>query len=142
MADDDSSSGFGEAAQAVFDYTEIATLANRLMEQYRFRCAVSGADISNKNLEPTVFFLQPLEHGGRIHPENAVLVERASGRLLQSGLVLISDAFETFIARADLMDSSARSLPNGGRKLFLPDSAEFWPSTAMIAYHRSLFRAQ
>lgn len=142
MADEDFSSGFGEAAQPFFDYSEITHLAKRMMALYHCRCALSGAALSDRQFEPIVFFLQPLEHGGRIDPENALLVERASGRLLQSGIVLMSDEYEAYIARPDLLENTAGAGLEEGRKLFLPDSAEFWPSKAMIAYHRSLFRAQ
>jgi hypothetical protein len=141
MADEKFDSGFGEAAQAFFDYSKIERLGDELMRQYGRRCAISGATLT-QDLEPTVFFFQPLDHFGEIHRGNAVLVERACGGLLQSGIVLISDAYEAFIARPDLVDSSKLKGLDQPRRLYLPDNIDFWPSRTMIAYHRSLFRAQ
>lgn len=133
--------GFGEAAQAFFDHSAIERLADELISNYGLRCAVSGARLTQE-LEPTVFFLQPLDHHGEIHRGNALLVERASASLLQSGIVLISDDYEAFIARPDLVDPGMLATVQQRQRLYLPENVDFWPSRAMIAYHRSLFRAQ
>lgn len=141
MAGEEFDSGFGEAAQAFFDHSQIERLADELIRLYGQRCAMSGA-LLTQELEPTVFFFQPLHHFGEIHRANAILVEKASASLLQSGIVLISDDYEAFIARPDLVDPNKVGGLDQRKRLYLPDNVDFWPSRVMIAYHRSLFRAQ
>ena len=135
--------GFGEGVQRSFAMDDAVAFRRLMLDIYGGRCAVTdGAlgPVGDDSLE--VFLFQPLEHGGAMTTSNAVVVDRAAAGLLRRGVVLVDDDYFTFLPHPEHLAPGAEAKPLPGRMLALPDNVSLWPDRTMLAYHRSLFRAQ
>ncbi|MBB4052036.1 putative restriction endonuclease [Devosia subaequoris] len=144
MADRDRSVGFAEGIQRGFALDDAVSFRQLMLETYNRRCAVTGksyaADEADEHLE--VFLFQPLEHGGRMAPDNAVVVDTVVAGLLSKGHLLISDAYCAYTSHPEIVSEPVEASDAHGRNMVLPDNISLWPQRAMVGYHRSLFRAQ
>ena len=135
--------GFGEGVQRGFALDDAFAFRQLMLDIYGSRCAVTDGALGpgdNDSLE--VFLFQPLEHGGAMAPGNAVVVDRAAAGLLRRGIVLVDDDYVTFLPHPEHLEPGVDAKPLPGRRLALPDNVSLWPERTMLAYHRSLFRAQ
>jgi hypothetical protein len=135
--------GFGEGVQRSFALDDASAFRQLMLDIYGSRCAVTDGALGpgdDDSLE--VFLFQPLEHGGAMSPSNAVVVDRAAAGLLRRGIVLVDDDYVTFLPHPEYLEAGVDAKPLPGRRLALPDNVSLWPERTMLAYHRSLFRAQ
>ena len=140
MARNDQSLGLEEGVQRSFALDDPIAFRRLMLELYGDRCAVTGSDSAGEALE--VFLFQPLGHDGPLTTGNAMVVEQAVASLLRRGLILISDDYLAFTPHPEVIGLPSDPDTLRGRNLFLPDDAALWPERSMLAYHRSLFRAQ
>lgn len=144
MGSDKRDSGFGEGVQRSFALDDAAIFRRLMLGLYGGRCAVTGQCPPQRSAEDAleVFLFQPLCHGGVMTSGNALVVEPAVASLLGKGLILVSDDYFAFAPHPEIVGAAKASEARCGRPLFLPDEVGQWPDRAMLAYHRSLFRAQ
>ena len=144
MAEHRRQGGFGEGIQRGFALDDAVAFRQLMLDIYSRRCAITGqvysGDMTEDGLE--VFLLQPLDHGGQLRPANAIVVETAAARLLAQGIIFVSDDFLAYTPHPELAAPDAMDTNLQGRPLSLPDNVALWPDRAMLAYHRSMFRAQ
>ena len=138
MSSDTDGPGFGESAQRGFALDDAVAFRRLMLDLYGDRCAVTGH--ADAGLE--LFLFQPLAHGGPMGTGNAIVVEPAVKSLLEQGLLLISDDYLAFMPHPEIIGGSAVPDAAQGHRIELPANVSLWPSRAMLAYHRSLFRAQ
>lgn len=135
--------GFGEGVQRGFALDDAVAFRRLMLDIYGSRCAVTDGALGlgdQDSLE--VFLFQPLEHGGTMTTGNAVVVDSAAASLLRRGVVLVDDDYVTFLPHPEHLGPGVEAKPLPGRRLALPDNVSLWPERTMLAYHRSLFRAQ
>ncbi|MBJ3783196.1 hypothetical protein [Devosia sediminis] len=138
MINHDDKPGFGEAGQRSFALDDAIAFQDLMLGIYGASCAVTGK--SEQGVE--LFLFQPLSHGGQMVAGNAVVVEPAVASLLSQGLLLISDDFSAYTPHPELVGVAITTETQRGRHIRLPEATSHWPDKAMLAYHRSLFRAQ
>lgn len=136
--------GFGEGMQRGFALDDAVAFRRMMLELYQGRCAVTGRAPAEAGASEAldVFLLQPLGHGGVMRPGNALVVEAAVASLLGKGLVWISDDYRAYAPFPEVIGAAGEPGDQKGRPLCLPKDVALWPERTMIAYHRSLFRAQ
>lgn len=135
--------GFAEGVQSSFALDDAVAFRQMMLGLYQERCAVTGRD-ARTGLDESldVFLFQPLDHGGRLTPNNAIVVEPAVASLMGKGLILIGDDYTAFAPHPEVIGQEPDAEGSRGRRLWLPDSVSHWPDRTLIAYHRSLFLAQ
>ena len=138
MSGDAGGSGFGEGGQSAFALDDAVAFRRLVLDLYGHRCAVTGHE--DEGLD--VFLFQPLEHGGTLVVGNALAVEPAVASLLAQGLLLISDDFVAFAPHPEVIGLESNADTVRGHRIRLPEAVSMWPDRTMLAYHRSLFRAQ
>lgn len=136
--------GFGEGMQRGFALDDAVAFRRLMLDLYQCRCAVTGQSPASGEGSDTleVFLFQPLGHGGVMRPGNALVVEAAVASLLGKGLVWISDDYHAYAPYPEIIGAAGQPADQCGRPLSLPEDIALWPERSMIAYHRSLFRAQ
>jgi hypothetical protein len=135
--------GFEEGIQRGFALDDGVAFRQLMLGIYGNRCALTDGALGpghEDSLE--VFLFQPLSHGGAMTTSNAMVVDMAAASLLDRGLVLISDDYLAFLPHPEYLGPALGTKPLPGRRLTLPDNVSLWPDRHMLAYHRSLFRAQ
>lgn len=142
MAGGNPGGGFGEGVQRSFALDDASAFRQLMLDIYGGRCAVTDGALGADDDSLEVFLFQPLEHGGVMTTSNALVVDRAAASLLRRGVVLVDDDYVTFLPHPEQLAPGVEAKPLPGRRLTLPDNVSLWPERSMLAYHRSLFRAQ
>ena len=110
-----------------------------VLTAYGYCCAITGTQYEPAvgTLHPVleVVAIQPREAGGRLQINNYLPLETAAARAFRAGQVLIDDDYR-IIADMSVMDAALAARLRPDSYLLLPAEPLFWPSHAMLAYHR------
>lgn len=145
--------GFGEAAQAAFDYPGLsdirrAVLSSRLARDgsfarqvkraYQGRCAISGMDLRNGGgrSEVQAAQIRPVKDGGPDVVANGLALSGTLHWMFDRGLISVGADFEILVSDNKVpADVKGRLISPTGR-LHLPLSRRDWPHPEYLRYHR------
>ena len=102
-----------------------------LMVLYGGQCAITGTNVKEA-LEAA--HIIPYSGDQTDHPKNGLLLRADIHNLFDFGLISIDEATYSVIISKAMYGSSYQEYD--GRKLYLPDNEQFWPSQEALKQHR------